>query len=116
MNAEQLQSEATRRGLRLEPRGDNLAVIPGRLCPPDFAAELRQHKAELLALLEANASNLPSDCAAWLHIAKQVLAGEFDGADKSAVESLTIGLRGINHPHCQQALGRLPDNKEKPKT
>jgi hypothetical protein len=116
MTAPELCRRAAALGLRLEPAGDRLAVIPGRLCPPDFAAELRRHKAELLALLEANAANLPDDCAPWLHIAKQVLAGEFDGADKPTVESLTIGLRGINHPHCQQALARLPDNKEKPRT
>jgi hypothetical protein len=41
------------------------------------------------------------------------LAGEFDGADLSTVESLTIGLRRINHLLCKQALTRLPDNKEK---
>jgi hypothetical protein len=46
-----LYNEALRRGLRLEPRGDKLAVIPGDRCPPEFAATLRQHKVELLAWL-----------------------------------------------------------------
>lgn len=40
--------EATRRGLRLEPAGDMLAVLPKGKCPPDFRDVLRQHKAELL--------------------------------------------------------------------
>jgi hypothetical protein len=43
-----LYIEATRRGLRLEPAGDKLAVYPRGQCPPDFADTLRQHKGELL--------------------------------------------------------------------
>ena len=115
MNATEICRQAAILGLRLEPAGERLAVTPGRLCPPAFAAELRQHKAELLALLQAKADNLPDDCAPWLHVAMQVLAGEFDGADKSTVESLTIGLRGVPHPHCRAALVRLPNNQEKPR-
>jgi hypothetical protein len=94
-------------GLRLEPRGDRLAVIPANLCPPEFADVLRQHKRELLDLLEARTANLPPDCVPWLHIARQIMAGEFDGADGSTRESLTIGLRGIRHSLCRQALIRL---------
>jgi hypothetical protein len=48
MNAHDLYIEATRRGLRLEPAGDFLAVRPKGKCPPDFADTLRQYKAELL--------------------------------------------------------------------
>jgi hypothetical protein len=103
----ELYTEAVRRGLRLEPRGDKLAVIPGRLCPPDFANVLREHKRDLLDLLEAKSSNLPLDQARWLPVARQVLAGEFDGADRSTVQSLTIGLRSIAHPLCRRALERL---------
>jgi hypothetical protein len=46
-------------------------------------------------------------------VARQVIAGEFDGADTPTIESLTIGLRGIQHPLCRNALVHLPDNKEK---
>ena len=110
-----LYREATRRGLHLEPRdGDKLAVIPGDLCPPDFADMLRQHKRELLDLLETERKGLPADCAPWLHIARQVMAGEFDGADRSTAESLTIGLRGITHPLCRAALERLHTHSAKP--
>ena len=42
----ELCQRAVRLGLRLEPRGDKLAVIPAKRCPPEFAAELRQHKGE----------------------------------------------------------------------
>src|SRR5437773_2570952 len=100
MTALQLYREATERGLRLEPRGDKLAVIPAQRCPPEFADALRQRKGELLSLLEAKAMTLTPDCAPWLHIARQVLVGEFEGADRSTVESLIIGLRGIPHSLC----------------
>ena len=103
----ELCQRAVRLGLRLEPRGDKLAVIPAKRCPPDFADELREHKGELLDFLEGQAAGLAPDCAPWLHVARQILAGEFDGADNSTVQSLTIGLRGIRHPLCQQALIRL---------
>jgi hypothetical protein len=43
-----LYLEAARRGLRLEPAGDRLAVYPKGACPPDFLELLRQNKAKLL--------------------------------------------------------------------
>jgi hypothetical protein len=110
VTANDLYHEATRRGLRLEPMdGDRLAVSPASLCPPDLADALRQHKRAILDLLESKASRLPADCAPWLHVARQVLASEFDGegADRSTLEALAIGLRGIPHPLCRQALDRL---------
>lgn len=96
-----------KRGLRLEQRGDKLLVTPARLCPSEFAEVLRRHKRGLLDLLEAKSANLAPDCAPWLHVARQVLAGEFDGADRWTLESLAIGLRGIQHPQCEKALARL---------
>lgn len=115
MTVQELCCEARKRGLRLEPRGDKLAVIPGKLCPPDFADVLRQNKRELLDLLEAKAANLPTDCAPWLHVARQILADEFYDADRSTVESLTIGLRNIKHPLCQRALQWLRAMPIRPK-
>jgi hypothetical protein len=108
MTAKSLCFEATRRGLRLESRGDKLAVIPAKCCPPEFADTLRQHKREILSLLEGQAAGLAPDCVPWLHVAKQILAGEFDGLlDGSVRESLKIGLRLIPHPLCVGALARL---------
>jgi hypothetical protein len=107
MTAEELFEEAANRGLRLERRGNNLSVRPRNRLTPDFADALRRHKGELLDLLEAKTASLPSDCAPWLHVAKQILAGEFDGADRSTRESLRIGLRSINHPLCHRALEQL---------
>ncbi len=110
MTALELYREATRRGLHLEARdGGKLAVMPPDRCPPDFADLLRQHKREILDLLEANRHALPPDCAPWLHVARQVIEGEFEGegATSSMVASLTIGLRGIPHPRCREAMARL---------
>ncbi len=107
MTAAQLCREANQRGLRLEPRGDKLAVFPARNCPPEFAEILRLHKRELLSWLENRATGLMPDCAPWLHVAKQVLSGEFDGTDGSTVRSLIIGLRSICHPLCRSALIQL---------
>ncbi len=53
------------------------------------------------------AACLPPDCVPWIYIAHEILSGEFEGADRSTVKSLTIGLRGIQHPLCQKALARL---------
>jgi hypothetical protein len=100
-------------GLQLEQRGDKLAVIPRAKCPADFAEELRRHKPELLAMLEGRRAKLPPDCWPWIDVAKQVLAGDFNNADSSTVESLTIGLRGIDHELCRKAFAKLPANKEK---
>jgi hypothetical protein len=48
MTALEIYAEAAKRGLRLEPAGERLAVFPKGQCPPEFAETLRQHKAELL--------------------------------------------------------------------
>jgi len=98
-------------GGRLEPAGDKLRVLLPADCAPELRDAIRQHKGELLGLLDARAANLPPDCVPWLYIARQVLEGEFAGADNSTVESLIIGLRGIRLPVCQQALARIQGTK-----
>jgi hypothetical protein len=107
MTAQTLYEEAGRRGLRLWAEGDTLVVVPRSKCPPDFVDTLRQHKSELLDWLKARADGLKLDEAPWLHLAKQVLLGEWDGCDGSTRDSLVIGLRSIQHPACRAALARL---------
>jgi len=58
---------------------------------------------------------LSPDQEPWVGVAERVLANEFEHADDSTIESVTIGLRGIAHPICQKALARLRPNKEKPR-
>lgn len=108
--AVELYQQAMRLGLRLEPRGDKLAVIPASRCSPEFAEVLRRHKGDLLELLEPKGIYLLPDSVPWLHVARQVLAGEFEHADHSLINSLRIGLRGINHPLCRSAIAHLRQN------
>ncbi len=115
MTALQLYREAVRRGLTLDTLdGETLAVIPAERCTREFADVLRQHKRELLDLLEVKAYCLPQDCVPWLHIARQVLRGEFEGADGSTVASLSIGLKATTHPLCRRALARLQADFARP--
>ena len=107
MTAREIQQAATRQGLRLEPRGDMLAVMPKGKCPPDLLAAMRQHKAELLCWLEGQAAGLRPGEIPWLYVARQILDGEFDRCDRSTRETVTIGLRSIAHPACRRALERL---------
>ena len=101
---DEIYIEAARRGLRLIPRGDKLEVTPKCRLTPDFAAVLRDNKAELLAHLD---QHLRQDAGQWLHVAKQILAGEFDGAEDSTLETIAAGLRHVAHPQCQRALAHL---------
>ena len=102
-------------GLKLEPEGNRLLVYRDR-CPADFADVLRQHKREIMALLEGKAYRLPADEAAWLYTARQILAGEFDGCDRSTCESLTIGLRSVGHSLARRALERLAASEQEKST
>jgi hypothetical protein len=114
MTAAELFQRATAMGLRIEPRGDKLAVIPADRVPSEFAALLREHKRELLNWLQARGSNVPLDCVPWLYIARQILAGEFDDADGSTRESLRIGLCSIKGSICQDAAQRLVNKVQRP--
>jgi len=82
-------------GLRVWRDGDRLAIAPARCCPPELLAQIRAAKPQLLAWLEAEAAGLRADEVPWLHVARQVLAGEFDGCDRSTAASLRIGLRPL---------------------
>jgi hypothetical protein len=46
-----LIEQAMERGLTIGTAGESLVVQPGSRCPAEFAATLRKHKPELLALL-----------------------------------------------------------------
>lgn len=53
------------------------------------------------------AQQLTPDCAAWLPVADRVLAGDYRDCDETTRESLSIGLRGIEHDRCRAAMVRL---------
>lgn len=94
-------------GLTLCVEGNRIAITPARLCPPELLAELREHKPVVMSLLEAKAADLTWDQQPWLYVARQILHGEFEGADRSTTRSLLIGLGSIAHPICQKAIARL---------
>ena len=101
----ELLHEANRHGLRLSVVGDRLGVEPVQRCPASLLPLLREHKPALLRLL-----SLPPDQHPWLHVCRQVLDGEFHGADGSTVSSLTIGLRPLVDAGIAEAvaaMGRL---------
>lgn len=43
----------------------------------------------------------------WLFIAQQILAGNFDAADKTTLKALIIGTRNIHHPLARRATAAL---------
>jgi hypothetical protein len=91
MTALKLYQEASKRGLRLEPRENKLAVIRAELCPADFADLLREHECALLERLSATKEGRPSNSNPWVYTARQILAREFDIAGQLTRETLVIG-------------------------
>ncbi len=104
--AEQLLVECTRSGVALRVDGD-VVRWRGPRPSPDLLNRLRQHKAAIAALLVARREGLTPDQAPWLHIARQVLEGEFAGAGRSLREAIAIGLKTIPHPTCRRALDAI---------
>jgi len=101
-------SRCRRLGLKVWAEGDRIGIAPAQSIPPGLLDEIRAAKPDLLPLVrDGEAHQLTPDCIPWLHVAKQVLAGEFDGVGGSLAESLRIGLRSINHLACRAALRRL---------
>ena len=95
--AEQLLKECDDAWLSLRLEEDGI-WWKGLRPSPDLLARLRRHRVEL----HVHLAGLP-----WLHIARQILDGEFDGASASCHASLIIGLRSVSHPLCKRALSTL---------
>ena len=93
--------EASRRNIRLEAGGDQLVVhFHGPDIPPDFERILRANKRALLAYLRKKQ-------AAFLHIAKQVFAGEFTGASAIVTGTPIRELGWQQNPLCHRASEKL---------
>lgn len=149
MSPREILDRAGELGLHLEAKGNELLVY-GKHCPQDFKDLLIKHKPALLEWLKGsnehwNSQPQPLDLPAvffttyppgttpkpeatktpdpWIHVGVQVLQGEFDNADNSTAEAITIGLRSNQHPTCRAALtrpvcraalARLTPRKEQP--
>jgi len=107
LHIKQLQSSLV---WKLERKAAKVALPVTLQAPQALAPAEPQGPAQ--ATPDATAS-LPPDCVPWLHVARQILADEFDGCDHSTRESLTIGLRSIAHPACRRALERLQTDSAK---
>jgi hypothetical protein len=115
-DVETIVARARSLGLTLCVEGDRIAISPARQCPPDLLTEFQEHKPAVMALLAGTShAGLRRDEIPWLYIARQILAGEFNGADGSTRESLAIGLRSIRHPLCERALAQLKPATSKQK-
>jgi len=99
-------------GLELWVEGGRIAIAPKQRIPTGLLDQIREAKPDLLVILrQGRAHQLRADCIPWLHIARQILAGEFEGGDNSTVQSLTTGLRSVPHPSCREALVRLQKHR-----
>ena len=94
-------------GCRLAVRSGQLLMSRQRQLPPELLAAVRQNRQAISNAIEAEAAGLTPDCGPWLHIAKQIVLGEFDGGDRATLKSLWYGVRGIGHPACLAARARL---------
>jgi len=84
MTTLQLVAEAEQHGLTLKAAGDYLDVIPGRLCPPDFAEKLGAHKLQLLALL-------PTKGVTWIELYSERLGDKVFFCKDEAANAVVVG-------------------------
>ena len=95
--------ECERRGVTLESRGQMLYVEPEENTTPELVEQLRQRKFEIIGILEAKQR------AAWNHVAKQIILGEFDGCAYAMRRNLIAGLCSLQNPLALRAIGKLKE-------
>jgi hypothetical protein len=95
--------EASRLGLGIELAGDGfLDVFPADRVTPDFLVAVRRHKLEIISVLEARRR------ASFVHLARQVIQGEFDGCERGVRIALMNDLNRYNkHRLCLRAFSML---------
>jgi hypothetical protein len=105
-----------RHGLQIWAEGDRIGIAPKENIPPGLLDEIRAAKPILLPLVrEGVAHQLSADQVPWLHVARQILEGEFNGSSGSTCASLWIGLRSLSHPTARIALRKLAREPKCPK-
>ena len=77
---QKLIAECQSRGIVLEPRGDKLWIEPEEFTTPELVEQLRAHKIEILASLEAK------------HFCKAVLLSEFSGCSARTANRIADAL------------------------
>ena len=107
IDAKKLLAECERRGLQLEPRGDKLFVAPEENVTPELVVQLQQRKFEIIGHLEAKQR------AAWNHVAKQIILGEFDGCAYAMRQSFVAGLCSLQNPLARCAIEKLKEMNQR---
>jgi hypothetical protein len=115
MRIERLLDRAVALGVSIETIGDRLLLLPAEHCPLDFVEEVRRNKSALLEFLGQKAASAEIDRARWLPVARQILAGEFDGADAPTMRTVKRTLRRLRHhdPIFPLAVERLVANNQR---
>jgi hypothetical protein len=91
-------------GGRLEPAGKDIMTYLPADCPKALYAGIRKHKPALLAILHSKAR---------LHLVKQIMSGEFDGADDLTLRKLSNDLQAVAPMQHHHAWNHLLENKSR---
>ena len=102
-----------RAGGRIWRDGNRLGLEPASRLPAELIAEVRQNKRLLLFHLDDEGGDKTQK--AWKHVARQVLAREFDQGSRSLLKSIQIGLRSIEDTEARLALEMIEKLLAKPK-
>jgi hypothetical protein len=101
MTPRQIFNEAKRRGIHLEPDApDKLAYWPPDKLDPEFRAVLLANKSILIPWLKKR-------FAPQLHLAKEILQGEFSGATREEIFDLFRAMQHSRHPIVEKAREKL---------
>ena len=102
--AAHLIHECRRRGAILRRDGYALEIERPSYLPAGLIEELKARKPDILALLDSEAGATPPNETPLVHLATQVVSGEFVGASPAMLESVAVSLRASRHPLCARAL------------
>jgi hypothetical protein len=110
--AEKIVDALERQGATLA--ADRAGVFIVGACPEHLEKLLNRHRRQVVAFLLRRQTAAAVARRAWIHIARQVIASEFYGADRKTLQTLEAGLRTLpHHPLCQLALRRLDGMRTK---
>jgi len=83
---QRLIQDCAKRGVTLEPHGNMLLVTPEESVTPELVEQLRQHKSEILTILESKRRM------AAQNLVKQILCGEWTGCNEQMGNRLSSQL------------------------
>ena len=119
MTPKEICKKAVDLGWRLELLRDGriaaYSIPRGKDMPPELDAAIEANKDSIQSLLLGDpCAGLGEGCLPWLYLARQVIAGEFDGLDRKTLHRLMVGFEDIGNPLCHEAIKRLKKAATKP--